>query len=279
MTEEQLLREAQSFLFVPGDRDDRFDKATATGADVVILDLEDAVAQSRKDLARERVAGWIAAGGRAVVRVNGTATPWFHADLAAARGALAVMLPKTEGASDLHQVAQHAPQPMPVIALIETAAGVLAAQETCAGVGTVRVALGNVDLAADLGVEPTSRPALQAARSQLVYASAAARLAPPIDGVTTAISDDAALTADARHGRELGFGAKLCIHPRQVQVVADAFRPTDEEISWADAVVGIAVDGVGVHDGHMIDPPVVLRAESILRRAGRGSTGVSPASA
>jgi citrate lyase subunit beta/citryl-CoA lyase len=272
MTELQL-QDALTFLFVPGIRPERFDKAVASGADVVILDLEDAVSFHEKDEARGHVAAWLAAGGRAAVRVNAVGSPWFRADLAAVGSATAVVLPKAESVVDLSRVAEHAQAPVRVVPLVETARGVMSAGEICSGPNVVRVGFGNVDLAAELGVDPTSRPALSGARSQLVYASRAARLAPPIDGVTTKIGDDELLADDARHARELGFTAKLTIHPSQVPVVAGVLRASQDEIDWAAGLLKAAGDGVSVHDGHMVDEPVLVRARSILRRAGRDLPG------
>jgi citrate lyase subunit beta/citryl-CoA lyase len=230
----------------------------------VIIDLEDAVADDDNACARDRVAAWRAAGGDAVVRVNGVGTPWFAADIDVARHAAGIMLPKAEESADLSSIAELTAGTVPVIALIETARGVMCADAICSDPQVVRVALGNIDLAAELGVEPTSRLALGPARSQLVYASRARRLAPPIDGVTTLISDLDAVAHDALHARELGFGAKLLIHPAQVGPVARAFAPTADELAWAHAVLGAVEDGVGVHDGHMVDGPVLARARRIL---------------
>jgi citrate lyase subunit beta/citryl-CoA lyase len=262
------LQDATTFLFVPGSRPDRFDKAVASGADVVILDLEDAVAPREKDQARSHVSAWLAAGGRAAVRVNPVGSAWFAADVAAVGSALAVVLPKAESDDDLRHVAMQAQGPTRVVPLVETARGVMAVQQICSAPGVVRIGFGNIDLAADLGVQPTCRPALMAARSQLVYASRAASLAGPIDGVTTKLGDDEALADDARHGRDLGFTAKLTIHPGQVPIVADVFDATQRELDWAFAVLRTVRDGVGVHDGDMVDEPVLARARSILRRAG-----------
>jgi citrate lyase subunit beta/citryl-CoA lyase len=267
------LQDAHTFLFVPATRPDRFDKAAASGADVVIIDLEDAVAPEEKDAAREHVSAWLAAGGHAAVRVNAVGSPWFHADLATLGNAMAVVVPKTEGVDDLRRVAGIAPPGLPVVPLVETASGVVAVQEICSGPGVVRLAFGNIDLAADLGVDPASRPALSGARSQLVYASRAARLAPPIDGVTTSIGDHELLTDDAQHARDLGFTAKLTIHPSQVPVVASVFRTTQQEIDWAVGLLASADDGVQLHDGHMVDEPVRARARAILRRASRPAPG------
>lgn len=258
------LERARTFLFVPGTRADRYDKAAAAGADIVIVDLEDAVAPDDKAVARSHVAAWLASGGTAVVRVNGLDTPWFEADLDAARQATGIMLPKAGDRKDLERVAELTDGTVPVIPLIETARGVMRADGICSGPQVVRVAFGNIDLAAELGVEPVSRLALAAARSQLVYASRAWRLAPPIDGVTTSISDLDAVTEDALHARELGFGAKLLIHPVQVAAVAGAFEPTAHELAWARAVLDAVENGVGVHDGHMVDEPVLARARRIL---------------
>lgn len=169
---------SRSFLFVPGDRPDRFAKAAASGADVVVLDLEDAVAPGRKEQAREHVRHWLSGGNRAVVRINAAGTPWHDDDVAAVGAAVAVMVPKAEEPLDLG---------VPTIPLIETAAGVLNAVAICAGKCVLRPALGSVDLAAQLGVDHRSHEALRHARSDLVLAAAAAGCGAPIDGVTTAL--------------------------------------------------------------------------------------------
>lgn len=259
--------EARTFLFVPGSRPDRFDKAILAGPDVVILDLEDAVPPEAKDEARVAVADWLGNGGRACVRINPPGTPWFEEDLSAVTAAQAIILPKAESAQDVEVVARAYPG-LPVIPLIETAVAVQHVAEIARSPGALRLALGNVDLAADLGVDPASHAALAFARSQIVCASAAARRPPPIDGVTTKIGDEHALIADLVHARELGFRGKLLVHPTQVRSAAEALGPTAEEVSWARAVLSADVGGVAVHDGHMIDEPVLRRARAILSQAG-----------
>lgn len=256
-----MIAAARTFLFVPGDRPDRYAKAAAAGADVVVLDLEDAVAPGAKDAAREHVVAWLAAGHTAVVRINAAGTPWHAADLAAVRDAAAVMVPKAERPEDLDGLSS-------VLPLVETARGVTAATELCAVPTVVRPVFGSIDLAADLGVDPLSRTALLHARSALALAAAAAAgCAPPVDGVTTALSDVDAVRDDTRHAVELGFTGKLCVHPRQVPVVHEAFRPSEEELAWARSVLA-AGDGVSVVDGRMVDPPVLSRAARLLSRAG-----------
>jgi citrate lyase subunit beta/citryl-CoA lyase len=258
---------ARSFLFVPGDRPDRFDKAGATGADCVIIDLEDAVAPDAKASALAHVLSWLASGGHAVIRLNGVGTSWHDAEVAALADTDAVvMVPKAQSVDDLAAIAARLGGER-VIALVETARGIRDADLVCAAPGVFRVALGNVDLSAELGVDPDSHVALAYARGRLVIASAAAGIAAPIDGVTTTLDSADRLAADLAVTRELGFGGKLCIHPRQVESVNQALRPTEAELAWARLVMRSAGSGgVGVVDGAMVDPPVVARAEGILAR-------------
>ncbi|MGW2331827.1 HpcH/HpaI aldolase/citrate lyase family protein [Streptomyces sp. NPDC001700] len=261
---------ARNPLFVPGDRPDRFDKAVSSGADLVIIDLEDAVAAQDKDRARDEASAWLGRGNRAVVRINPPGTPWAEADLgtAAAHGC-PVMVPKAEDAAVLADLAARAEGRCALIPLIETALGVERAHALCATPGAVRAAFGNVDLAGQLGVAPDDHTALAYARSRLVLASAATGLGPPLDGVTTAIRDTDTLTADIAHARRLGFTGKLCVHPAQLRPVADGFAPSDAEVRWARAVLD-AGDSVTTVDGLMVDKPVLERARRILAR-GPGS--------
>lgn len=264
----ESLTTARTLLFVPGDRPDWFAKARAAGADVVVLDLEDAVAAPRKDAARAQVHGWFAAGGTGIVRVNGAGTRWHEADLDLAAGLrIPVLLPGAEDPDDVARVVA-ALRGAPVVALVETAAGVLAAPAVCAVDGVVRAGFGNVDLAAQLGVDPADRTALTHARQSLVLAAAAAGTAPPLDGVTTAIADDEALRDDLRHAVRTGFTGKLCIHPRQVATARDAFAPTPDQVEWARRVLAAAPDGAAAAvEGHMVDAPVLARARRLLAQS------------
>ncbi|GAA2349917.1 HpcH/HpaI aldolase/citrate lyase family protein [Streptomyces violaceusniger] len=255
---------ARSLLFVPGDQPDRFDKAAASGADLVIIDLEDAVAANNKERARENAAAWLALGNRAVVRINAPGTPWSEADLAmAAEHGSSVMVPKAEDPVILAELAARTAGRCDLVALVETALGVERVHEVCATSGVARAAFGNVDLAAQLGVAHDDHTALAYARQRLVVASAAAGIAPPIEGVTTAVRDADVLRADIAHGRRLGFTGKLCIHPNQLAAVAEGFAPSARELEWARAVLG-AGESVTTVDGHMIDKPVLERARRIL---------------
>ncbi|WP_454916168.1 HpcH/HpaI aldolase/citrate lyase family protein [Xanthobacter sediminis] len=257
-------------LFVPADRPERFEKAARAGADAVIIDLEDAVAGDAKDQARCALRGGFTALP-ILVRVNGIGTPWHDGDMAAlARHRFsAVMVPKAE-ASDAFEALCTA-SPMPVIALIESARGLADARRIAATNNVVRIAFGSIDFSADMGCAHT-REALLAARSELVLASRLARRAAPLDGVTTTIGDAGMVLGDARHARDLGFGGKLCIHPRQIEAIRAGFAPDATEIAWARKVLASGDGATGV-DGAMVDEPVRIRARSILKRTGEASLG------
>jgi citrate lyase subunit beta / citryl-CoA lyase len=265
----EAVRAARSFLFVPGDRPERFDKAAAAGADLVIIDLEDAVGAEHKISAREAAVAWLRGGGTACVRVNAADSTEHEADLAALAGAdglVAVVLPKAAGADAASAVARRSGAP--VVALVESAAGVLRAAQIAAAEGVVRLAFGHLDYAVDLGAD-NGRTAMLHARSTLVLASRAAGLPGPVDGVTVALDDPAVLAGDLGHGRELGMTGKLLIHPRQVQATHAAYRPSQEEVAWAEKVLTAVRDTSGGAvrvDGAMVDAPVIARAEDVLRR-------------
>lgn len=236
-----------------------------------MLDLEDAVAAQDKDAARAAVDQYLSTGVEVLVRVNGTDTTWCVEDLQMlARRRCGVMIPKAHSASQLQDVVESLGPGIPLVALIETAAGVSATAEIC-GVGpVVRAAFGSIDLGAELGVDPEVQPALHYARSAVVLGSAAAGLSAPLDGVTTDLSDDGPLTADVAHAAGLGFTGKLCIHPRQVGVVNALFSPSLEQVEWARKVTAGTENGKAcVIDGKMVDKPVVDRARRILLQANR----------
>lgn len=271
---QEHISAARTLLFVPGDRPDRFAKAVSSGADLVVVDLEDAVAPGDKVSARDHADAWLARGNAAVVRINPPGTPWFEEDLArVAEHGCPVLVPKAEDREVLAEIADRLAGDCSLIPLIETALGIERAHEVCSAPGVVRAAFGNVDLAAQLGVAPDDRVALAHARSRLVLASAAAGVHPPVDGVTTAVRDAAALDADTAHARRLGFTGKLCIHPAQVRPVADRFAPTADELRWARRVLGVG-ESVTVVDGEMIDQPVLTRAQGILARAEQARTAL-----
>lgn len=264
-TPEDLAR-ARSLLAVPGHRPDRFDKAARSGADSIMLDLEDSVGPDLKPAARDNVDQWLASGGMGVVRINAADTAWHNEDLAMlAHHRCIVMIPKVVAAHDVAHVLSRLAAGSQAIPVFETAAGVLHAEDVCAMPGVVRAIFGNADLGAELGVDPADRRAFGYARSRVVLASSAARLPPPIDGVTVGLQDTQALREDARHAKGLGFTGKACLHPRQVPTVNEVFTPTEGDLAWAREVLSSSPDGsVGQLHGQVVGKPMLQRARRLL---------------
>lgn len=268
------MKLAQTYLFVPGNLPERIAKALASGADRVIIDLEDAVPPVEKVAARQAVAAVLASlpsQGAVLLRINDASTAWYGDDLAmaASHQVPCVMLPKCESPAQVAavlQVLQAANPQARVLPLIESARGVLAAAAIAAAPGVERLAFGTLDYMAELDIEPGQ--ALDFAAIQLALASCAAGLPSVIAGVTPAL-DTAQVEADMRHAKTLGLGAKMCIHPQQVHAVQTALQPQAAELDWARRVqaASAAAGGAAVQlDGQMIDRPVLLKAERLLAR-------------
>ncbi|MFI5541801.1 HpcH/HpaI aldolase/citrate lyase family protein [Nocardia sp. NPDC051900] len=259
-----------ALLFCPGNRPERFDKALAA-ADSVILDLEDAVGPEAKNLAREHV---VEALGRldreaVLVRINAVGTPWHADDLAALAPFrdVAVMLPMASSPAAVESITH------PVVALCETARGILQAPAIAASRNCVGIMWGSEDLVANLGgsrrraADGGYRPEVVQARTQVLYAARANGVT-PIDTVLVDIADLDTLAADSAAAAASGYAAKACIHPTQVAVVRTAFRPSDDEISWAKAVLAAAEAHTAVFtfEGRMVDAPVLAHARRVLRQ-------------
>jgi citrate lyase subunit beta/citryl-CoA lyase len=264
------LPTARSYLYVPANRPDRFDKACAAGADSVIIDLEDAVPPAQKDSARTALSAWLSADKPVLVRVNADASEWFERDLAAcdAAGVTGVILPKAEKIGD-GVVALCRRKGIGLYPLIETALGMAQAEAVAATPCVLSLMFGTIDFQFELGIDGDGDELL-AFRSRLVLASRLAGIRAPVDGPCTSWEDTELLVADSRRARKLGFGGKLCIHPKQVAHVNAAFAPTVEELAWARRVVAAAAESKGAAvamDGRMIDRPVILKAEQIVREA------------
>ncbi|HIC7214696.1 HpcH/HpaI aldolase/citrate lyase family protein [Burkholderia stabilis] len=271
------VHHARSFLFVPATRPERIAKALDSAADCIVIDLEDAVAMDAKDAARAQLAQHLPLltpeqRARTVVRVNAVGTPWHDADIALLRDwapqGVVVMLPKAEDADALRRVAQQLGDAARIVALIESLAGLDAADALARDPQVARLAFGHLDFQLDLGMRASAEePELAFARNALVAASRRARLPAPIDGVTVRTDDAERLAADARRARAFGFSGKLCIHPAQVAGVNDALGYSDDEHAWARRVI----DEAGKHggavfslDGRMVDLPVIRAAEAIV---------------
>jgi len=236
----------------------------------VIADLEDAVAPAQKQAARELVAGL----RPPIVRINGAGTEWFADDLALAErlDLEAIVLPKATPEA----VAALGPEGPPVIAIVESAAGLRSSYETASAPRVAALLLGAVDLGAELGLEPR-RDGLEIlfARSKVVVDSTAAGLRAPFDIVHVEVRDDEGLEEECRLARSLGFRGKACIHPAQLEIVNRVFAPSETELEWARSIVAAfereSSEGRGVFalNGVMVDLPVVERARRILNEAER----------
>ena len=264
------MRILRSYLFVPGNRPDRFDKALAAGADAVILDLEDAVPPAEKASARRHVAGWLSPDHPAIVRVNAFDSEWFRDDLAVCgrAGVAGVVLPKAERADHVQAIVDQVDAVTSILPIIETAQGMWHAEALARWPRVQRLLFGSIDLSIDLNLSGEEDDLLYY-RSRIVLVSRVAGLQPPVDGVTTTYEPPDLVRADAQRARRLGFGGKLCIHPKQIAPVHEAFAPTEVEIAWARRVVAAAESSAGAAtaiDGAMVDRPVITQAEAILSR-------------
>lgn len=270
------LARARTFLFVPANRPERITKALATGTDVVVVDLEDAVAPGDKPAARLALLAWLDANPdeRVTVRTNAAGTPWHEEDLSACRhaGIAGVMLPKADSAEQVEHA--HGASGKPVLCIVETALGIEALPHIARARGCARLMFGKLDLAVELDLIPDESDPEELVflpwRAMLVLASQRAGLPAPVDGVFTAIGNATGLARYAARARRHGFSGQLLIHPGQVATAAAAFTPSAQDIEWAQTVCRLADaagGGVVVLDGRMIDAPVMARAARLLAAA------------
>ena len=267
---------ARSFLFVPANRPDRYAKAFASGADAAIVDLEDSVPAGEKATARATLAaqgGMLASATVPVlVRINSLASPDGSEDLAmlASLGAVAgVLVSKAEDPGGIARLAGVLPG-CAVLPLVESALGLHRIDALARTPGVVRLALGTIDFMADTGIQcDAGESQLAPLRFAVAVATRLAGLAPAVDGITTQTDDARRVHDDTLRAKRFGFGGKLCIHPRQVASVHEAFAPTEDELAWARRVVAAdaAAQGRAVQvDGRMVDIPVVELARRLLAR-------------
>jgi citrate lyase beta subunit len=279
------MRPVRSALFTPGTEAARLRKAVRSGSDVCIFDLEDSVPSESVPQARQIVAqatAELAGSARLWVRVHAASDPRMEEDVAALPldRIEGLVLPKVADPEEVAAcssavAAAGGPQDLPLLAIIESARGVLSVGRIACSRGLGLLALGRFDLAAEIGVDPDRpAPAQIAARAMIVLASTAAGLPPPLDSPWLRIADLEGLTEFARTARRDGFGGMLLIHPSHVAAVNQAFAPTEQEIAWAREILGAsqaaAAGGRGAfaQDGRMVDEAIVRRARSILRQAG-----------
>jgi citrate lyase subunit beta / citryl-CoA lyase len=265
-----------TLLYVPADRPDRVAKAFASAADVVLVDLEDAVAPARKDEARANVVRLLADVTRPVqVRVNHQSTPWHDKDIAALAGlplAVGARLPKIESPGEVQALADALPG-RALHPLIESALGVERALEIAtASPQVASLGLGEADLRSDLGVDDEA--GLVWARSRIVVAARAARLPPPAMSAYTNVQDLDGLASSCRTGRALGFRGRTAIHPSQLNTIRNAFLPSVDEIERArevlsrlDDAMTAGIGAIALADGTFLDVAMLERARTVLALA------------
>jgi citrate lyase subunit beta / citryl-CoA lyase len=285
-----LLRRTQ--LFLPANRPERAAKAAASGADAVILDLEDALVPAERPAARSGLESLVAGVRSAssvtvLVRVNNDATLADDVEAAVAAGASGVLVPMVESADTVREVdGMLGSSSLELQVLVETSRGLLAAAEIAtASRRTTAMILGVEDLAAELEVDPTSPYAdLRWAHATVLVAARAAGIAPyGLLGSLTNFRDLEALAEDARRSRGFGYVGALCIHPAQVPVLNASFGPSPEELEWAERVLAALAEaeaaghGAAQLDGRMLDAPIAARARRLLARAAPSGNVVDPA--
>lgn len=256
---------ARTWLLLAANRQDVADQIATTEADAVVLDLEDAVPVADKDAARSAVAQYLRSGGRCWVRVNDMGSPHWAADLAALAPLPApagVMLAKVEHPDQIDATAAKLPAGTPIVALLESAAGIEAAAAVAARPATARLAFGSGDFRRDTGMGD-SAAAMAYPRSRLTVASRAAGLPGPIDGPTVAEDRDR-LDADTAAAAALGMTGRICLRADQVAAVNQALAPSADDIAWAAGFLATATRN-GPRDGSY--RPQLARARSVLDRA------------
>jgi len=289
----------RSFLFAPGNHPRKVEKVFGAGADVVILDLEDAVAVAEKEATRAVVVAAMQAPRTSLgyIRVNSFETRWCMGDLEAVIGPWldGIVLPKAESAEQLRAVSDHISEcerraglkagTLDLMPIVETAKGVEAsAAIAAAGPRVRRLAFGGGDYTNDLDLTWTvEEHELAYARARLTHGSRLAGIEPPIDTVVIQVRDTERFRRSAANGRRMGFAGKLCIHPDQVPPCNEAFTPTRAEVEHARAVirafeVAEAQGSASIQlDGHFIDYPIVYKAQRVLALVARVEAGATPA--
>lgn len=270
MSIHEALDLSRTALFAPGVRPERFEKARQSGADLVILDLEDSVLESDKDTALSNVlealrTNLLSEGCPLIVRVNSTRLDREIPKLIEASQSnpnlIAILVPKVELVENLPEL----PKNLSLIGIVESGLGLKNVHELAGDPRVQKLAFGGMDFAAEMG---SHSPVLHDhARVSILLASVTAGISRPWDSPSADIKNLDAVLAEARHASDLGFGGKLVIHPAQVEPVHQGFTVSEERIEWARTVLA-STEGAAQVGGQMVDKPVILQAMGILKRAG-----------
>lgn len=267
---EQIKKSARSYLFVPANRIERFEKALNTEADAIILDLEDAVPIELKVPSRHALKEWLIAHPehQVMIRVNSRNTEWFANDIELAKldNVCAIILPKTETSQDIEAIL--AIKHIDTFALVETPLGFANIRQIANTKSVKALMFGSIDFQLEMNMQGGYFELLSF-RNEFVLASKLAGIDAPIDGVTVDFKDETLIELETQQAKNLGFAGKLCIHPNQINIVNRTFTPTDAEVEWARKILKTVDEAQGQAvslEGKMVDLPVILRAEKILKQ-------------
>lgn len=266
----KVMKLARSYLFVPANRVERFEKALNTDADAVIIDLEDAVPFELKQSSRDSLVSWLQnhPEHQVMIRVNSSQTEWFLADIELAKfpNVSAIVLPKTESSAEIEKVLQI--REVGIFPLIETPVGFANVRQIACTKQVIALIFGTIDFQLEMNMNGGYLELLSF-RNEIVLASQLAKIQSPIDGVTVDFKDEELIRLETQQAKNLGFSGKLCIHPNQVNLVNQTFNPSSQEIIWANQIMQAVEEAKGQAislNGKMIDLPVILQAQKIIDR-------------
>ncbi|UUS64530.1 MULTISPECIES: CoA ester lyase [unclassified Acinetobacter] len=267
----KVMKSARSYLFVPANRIERFEKALNTDADAVIIDLEDAVPFDLKQSSRDALAAWLQdhPEHQVMIRVNSSQTEWFLADIELAKfpNVSAIVLPKAETSAEIEAVLKI--RDIGIFPLIETPQGFANVRQIACTKHVIALMFGTIDFQLEMNMNGGYLELLSF-RNEIVLASQLAKIQAPVDGVTVDFKDEDLIQLETQQAKNLGFAGKLCIHPNQVNLVNQTFNPSAQEITWANQIMQAVADAKGQAvslNGKMIDLPVILQAQKIIDRA------------
>lgn len=266
----KVMKSARSYLFVPANRVERFEKALNTDADAVIIDLEDAVPLELKQSSRDALAAWLQNHPeyQVMIRVNSSQTEWFLADIELAKfpNVSAIVLPKTESGTEIEAVLKI--REIGIFPLIETPLGFANVRQIACTKQVIALMFGTIDFQLEMNMNGGYLELLSF-RNEIVLASQLAKIQAPVDGVTVDFKNEDVIQLETQQAKNLGFAGKLCIHPNQVNLVNQTFNPSSQEITWAKQIMQAIKETKGQTvslNGKMIDLPVILQAQKIIDR-------------
>ncbi|WP_257224550.1 MULTISPECIES: CoA ester lyase [unclassified Acinetobacter] len=267
----KVMKSARSYLFVPANRVERFEKALNTDADAVIIDLEDAVPFDLKQSSRDDLTAWLQDHPelQVMIRVNSSQTEWFLADIELAKfpNVSAIVLPKTESSAEIEAVLKI--RNIGIFPLIETPLGFANVRQIACTKHVIALMFGTIDFQLEMNMNGGYLELLSF-RNEIVLASQLAKIQAPVDGVTVDFKDEDLIRLETQQAKNLGFAGKLCIHPNQVNLVNQTFNPSSQEITWANQIMQAVEEAKGQAvslNGKMVDLPVILQAQKIIDRA------------